>query len=270
MNTGPGVALVISTFNQPDYLSRVLAAVARQTLPPAEVFLADDGSEPETGRLFAEWAAGRNLPAKHAWQKHEGFRKSRVLNEALAMAKSDYVVFLDGDTVPHPQFVADHRALATPGCFVQGHRALIGERAAARFGKGSFAADRRQALVSFQLSAWANAFRWPVARRSSGTGLRGIRGCNFAVWRADLLQVNGFNEAFTGWGREDAELAARLMNAGIRRLNGRGWALCYHLWHPPASRAAVPANDELLAATVREKIRRCEIGLSQHLPQQPA
>ena len=169
-----------------------------------------------------------------------------------------------------PNLFADHRALATRGSFVQGHRALIGERAAAYFGKGSFAADRRRALVSLQLNAWANAFRWPAARRSFGTGLRGIRGCNFAVWRADLLQVNGFNEAFTGWGREDAELAARLMNAGIRRLNVRGWALCYHLWHPPASRAAVPANDALLAATLRGGLRRCEHGLSQHLPPQPA
>jgi glycosyltransferase involved in cell wall biosynthesis len=270
MNTGPGVAVVISTFNQPDYLARVLAAVGRQVLQPAEVLLADDGSGPETRRLFAEWAAQRDQPAKHAWQKHEGFRKSCVLNEAIAMAQSDYVVFLDGDTVPHPRFIADHRAMATQGCFVQGHRALVGERAAAQFGRGSFATDRRRALVSFQLNAFANAFRWPFARRNFGTGLRGIRGCNFAAWRADLLQVNGFNEAFTGWGREDAELAARLMNAGIRRVDARGWALCYHLWHSPASRAAVPANDELLAATVREKIRRCDIGLSQHLPQQPA
>jgi glycosyltransferase involved in cell wall biosynthesis len=270
MNTAPGVALVISTFNQPDYLARVLDAVERQTLLPAEVLLADDGSDPETEGIFGDWPARRNLAAKFAWQKHEGFRKSRILNKAIAMAQSDYVVFLDGDTVPHPQFVADHRALAAPGCFVQGHRALVGEQAAAQFGKGSFAAGRRHALVSFQLNAFANAFRWPTARRSFGTGLRGIRGCNFAVWRADLLRVNGFNEAFTGWGREDAELAARLMNAGVRRLNVRGWALCYHLWHPLASRAAVPANDELLAATVREKIRRCEIGLSQHLPEQPA
>ena len=79
------------------------------------------------------------------------------------------------------------------------------------------------------------------------------------------MRVNGYNEAFLGWGREDSELAVRLMNTGVRRLDVRGWALCYHLWHPPASRAGVPGNDELLAAAIRGCAVRCAIGVQQHL-----
>ena len=94
--------------------------------------------------------------------------------------------------------------------------------------------------------------------------LRGIRGCNFSLWREDMLRVNGYNEAFIGWGREDSEFAARLMNAGVRRLDLRGRALCFHLWHPPASRGQLPANDGLLEQTIREKIARCECGLDRH------
>jgi hypothetical protein len=168
--------------------------------------------------------------------------------------------------VPHPQFIADHRALAQRGWFVQGHRALIEQQAAEYFGLGEFATDRRRAFLRGQIAGTKNAFRWPWALRKARTDLRGVRGCNLGIWRDDLLRVNGYNEAFVGWGREDSELALRLMNAGVRRLDVRGRALCYHLWHPPASRAGLPANDELLAQAQQLGAKRCERGLDQHLP----
>jgi glycosyltransferase involved in cell wall biosynthesis len=268
MKTAGGIALIISTFDQPDYLARVLAGVDRQTRAPDELMVADDGSGGETRRVFADWSAKKKFRCEHLWQKHEGFRKGQVLNEAIARTKSEYIVFLDGDTIPHTCFVADHGELAAAGQFVQGHRALVGQRVAADFGKDGRMPARLGTLLAGQLSGAANVFRWPFAMKSALTGLRGIRGCNFAVWRADLVKVNGFNEAFTGWGREDAELALRLMNAGLQRVDVRGRALCYHLWHPPADRAGLPSNDGLLAAAIAQVSRRCEQGLDKHLPAQ--
>jgi glycosyltransferase involved in cell wall biosynthesis len=265
MNNGPSVALIINTFNQADYLARVLAAVALQTNPPNEVMLADDGSGEETRQLFSKWAAAHWFGTHHVWQKNEGFRRARILNLAIAHAKSDYIVFLDGDTVPHPRFVSEHRALAAAACFVQGRRALIEQRAAVYFGKGTLVADRRRAFWSGQMRGVANAFHWPVPFRRFRSGSRGIRGCNLGIWRGDLVRVNGYNEAFTGWGREDAELALRLTNSGVRRVDVRGWALCYHLWHPPASRSSLAANDHLLESAQSTASKTCKLGLSQHL-----
>lgn len=258
------LALVINTFNQPDYLNRVLRAVSRQSVLPEEVVLADDGSSPETKTVFEQWRAAQKFRCEHAWQEHQGFRRARVLNQAIALAHSEYVVFLDGDTIPHPRFVADHQALACPSRFVQGHRALIGEKAAAWFGKNNFFVDRRRAILQNQISGLKNSFRWPFAFRKINHRLRGIRGCNLAIWRSDLVRVNGYNEAFVGWGREDSELAVRLKNSGVRRLDVRGRALCYHLWHPPVSRAELAGNDEILARAILEEHTRCERGLDQH------
>ena len=238
---------VISTFDQPEYLARVLAGVSRQTRAPDEVLLADDGSGEETRRVFAEWMEGKAFRCQHFWQKHDGFRKARVLNEAIASARGEYIVFLDGDTIPHGRFFADQLELAAPGQFVQGHRALVGQRAAAEFGRNGRAPGRLRALCAGQLSGAENVFRWPLAMKRWRTDLRGVRGCNFAMWRTDLLRVNGYNEAFTGWGREDAELVAFcLMNAGVRRMRRAGTRLtCYHLWHPPADRGGLAANDRV-------------------------
>jgi len=265
MSAATTLALVINTYCQPDYLARVLTAVSRQTTAPDEVLLADDGSDDETRAVFGEWPGVQSARSEHVWHKHDGFRRSRILNAAIAHARSDYVVFLDGDTLPHPRFVADHQMLAEAGHFVQGHRALIGQGAATWFGKSELVRERRRALWSGQLRGWKHAFRWPRPWRKVRSDLRGIRGCNLGVWRADLVAVNGYNEAFVGWGREDSELAVRLMNLGRQRLDVRGWALCYHLWHPPASRASLPANDELLERVRREGTRRCGRGLNRPL-----
>lgn len=258
-------SLVISTFDQPDYLARVLNAVARQSRAPDEVLLADDGSGTPTRELFAAWAAQQRFAVRHLWQPHADFRKARILNQAVAASAGDYLIFLDGDTLPHPQFVSDHLAAARPGFFVQGHRALVEQRAAAWFGQNEFAADRRRALWQRQLSGLKNAYRWPWTFGRVKNHLRGIRGCNFAIWRDDFVRVNGHNEAFAGWGREDSELAARLINAGCRRLDLSGRAVCFHLWHPPASRTALAANDNLLDQAIRGQVVRCERGLNQHL-----
>jgi glycosyltransferase involved in cell wall biosynthesis len=264
MSKPPTVSLIVSTFDQPDYLRRVLDAVSRQSRLPQEMLLADDGSGDETREIFLRWSVQQPLLGKHIWQAHNGFRKAHILNRAVAAATTDYLIFLDGDMVPHRDFIADHCAAARPAAFIQGHRALVEQKAAAWFGRRELAADRRRALWQGQISGWKNACRWPVPFLTGKKHLRGIRGCNLSLWRADMLRVNGYNEAFTGWGREDSEFAARLMNAGVHRLDLRGRAICFHLWHPPASRIQLPINNELLEKTIRDKIIRCVYGLNRH------
>ena len=262
----PRVSLIVTTFNQPDYLARLLACVAAQSQPPGEMLLADDGSDAPTRILFSQWAARQAFACHHIWQSHEGYRRSRILNESAARATGPYLVFLDGDTLPHPRFVEDHAALARPGWFVQGRRALAGERAAPWFGKTGLRGACWRAFLTGSLGGLQNAFRWPFVLKSEPEGLRGVRGCNLAMWREDLLAINGYNEAFEGWGREDSDLVQRLLNHGARRCDIRGRAVCYHLWHPPASRAGLPANDLLLEQTRRDRVVRCVRGLDSHLP----
>jgi len=260
----PSIGLIVNTYQQPEYLSRVLAAITRQSSPPDQVLVADDGSGEETRETVAGWGSRQDFPVGHAWQPNAGFRRSRVLNLAIAQARSDYLVFLDGDTIPHPRFIEDHRRLAMPGWFVQGHRALVGREAAVLFGRGPFGADRRRALLAWGLEGLKSIYRWPVPWRARRPGIKGIRGCNLAIWREDLIRVNGYNERFEGWGREDSELAVRLGNAGVCRLDVRGWALCYHLWHPVASRERTPVNDQLLGEALRSRQAWCECGLDAH------
>ncbi len=265
---GGGVTLtvVVNTFNQPEYLRRVLAALESQLAQCDEVIIADDGSEAETREVIEKWRQRQRFRVQHVWQAHEGFRRSRILNAAIAQARNDYLIFLDGDSVPHPKFCADHRALARAGCYIQGHRVCFEQEFSRRFANDGRPRGRWSAGLKRQIASGGKyLFRWPFPVLKSRTDLRGVRGCNLAIWRADLLRVNGYNEEFVGWGREDSELALRLINSGVKWLDVRGWAVCYHLWHPPADRSKLDRNIHLLDEACAEKRTRCEKGLQAHL-----
>jgi hypothetical protein len=95
---------------------------------------------------------------------------------------------------------------------------------------------------------------------------RGIKSCNMAFWREDLLRLNGFNEAMTGWGREDTELAIRAFHAGLLRRDVRFSALAFHLHHPSRKNVLDNPNDRILATTRTSGVIRCAVGLDQYLP----
>lgn len=256
----PRISVIVSTYEYPLALRKALDGLRGQTLPPDEVLVADDGSGPETEAVIRGFAA--RFVVRHVRQDHAGFRKAVILNKAIARAGGDYVVFLDGDSVPAPEFVADHAALAERGCWVQGRRAFVDETCVASFSPSG--ARVWSLALRGKLTGWPKAVRLPrpVVRR--GRGPRGILGCNLGIWRDDLVAVNGYDETFTGWGREDADLGRRLYHLGRDRKFVYGRAIIYHLNHPVAPRDRLAANQSLLEETIREKRVRARRGLDQY------
>jgi len=117
---------------------------------------------------------------------------------------------------------------------------------------------------------WA-ALRLPwLGRALLGYGAGDLRGHYLAYWRDDAVRVNGYDERFEGWGREDDEFAQRLRNAGVRKRRLRFAAVVYHLHHAPRPRPELARNDALLAETARTGRVRCEAGLDRHLRAAPA
>jgi glycosyltransferase involved in cell wall biosynthesis len=247
-------SLVLTTYDRPDALRLVLASALEQSVLPGEVLVADDGSAPPTAdvvRDFAPRFAERRVPLRHVWHPDAGFRAAAIRNRALAQASGEYVLLIDGDCVLHPDFVRSHLAFAKPGQFVQGTRVLLDAARARRAlaaGETRFGAFERG--VGNRLNALPMAWLSPFVPTPTDP-LTGVRSCNMGFWLADARRVNGFNERFVGWGREDSEFVVRLVRAGVRRRKLKFGGIMYHLWHPERPRDALAANDELLAA-VRE------------------
>jgi glycosyltransferase involved in cell wall biosynthesis len=263
--TAPRLSLIVTTYERPDALQLVLRSVLLQRRPPDELVVADDGSGEATRRIVQRFVGQAPFPVRHCWREHSGFRLAEMRNRAIAMATGDYVVVVDGDLVLHPSFLADHERAARPATMIQGGRVLLSEpltRGALASGRTRFAAwlpglRNRKNAVRSRLLSWLASYHSRNVYR--------VRGANLAFWRQDVLRVNGFDEGFVGWGREDSEFVARMQNAGVRRLNLKFAAVAFHLWHPEASRDHLRDNEELLRTTLATRAQRCVRGLDRHL-----
>ena len=112
------IGVIISTYNNPRWLEKTLWSYEAQTVIPDEIIIADDGSGEDTRILIESFA--NSLPIKHVWHEDNGFRKTKILNEALRKATADYLIFTDQDCVARPDFVETHRRFARPGYILSG------------------------------------------------------------------------------------------------------------------------------------------------------
>ncbi len=271
---GEPISVIVTTYNREDALGAVLRALARQTDQDFEVVVADDGSGKRTAEMIEAWKKKAPYKLMHVWHEDQGFRAAEIRNRAILVSRGTYCIFLDGDCIPRPDFISAHRRLAQRGWFVTGNRLLMSQALTEAVLRDDLEPEQ------WKLSTW-------VERRAEGAinrliplfslplGLlrklrphvwRGARSCNLAVWRSDLDRVDGFDAAFSGWGREDSDLLVRLLHAGGRRKDGVFATGVLHLYHPEADRSRLEQNDQQLDRSLMDRHLRAVKGLSMLAP----
>jgi glycosyltransferase involved in cell wall biosynthesis len=264
------LSIIVATYNRPDALDAVLRGLSRQTDRGFEIVVADDGSGPPTRQVVEQWQARAAVPVRHVWHEDRGFRLAEIRNRAIAASSGGICVFLDGDSIPRPGFVAAHRGLAEPGWFVAGNRVLLSRELTERMLRegatpelwtfGDWIAARRGGGVN-RLAPLLSLPLGPL-RRLRARAWQGARGGNLAIRREDLARVDGFDAAFSGWGLEDSDIIVRLIRSGARRKDGWFATAVLHLWHPENDRARLPENRVKLAEVIGATRVRAVQGLS--------
>ena len=258
------ISLIVSTYNWPEALEKVFRGLQDQTELPGEIIVADDGSSEPTVRVVEAWKSRLPVPLHHVWHEDLGFRKTIILNAAAAIARGDYIVFLDGDCVPDRRFIEDHARLSERGFWVQGRRCFVKEQAVPAFELRN--ANKLFWLLTGRLGGGFKVFRLPRPFIRRDTKQRGILGCNMGFWRDDLMAVNGLDEEYFGWGiGEDSDFGSRLYHLGRPRKMVYGRALVFHLNHPPLCKDHLPGHLRRLESTIKLGKIRCVRGVDQHL-----
>lgn len=249
------ISVIMTTYNRPDALNAVLQALdCQKGIDPSEweLLIADDGSAEETKLIIEKFSASSLLQITHVWHPDKGFRAAEIRNKAAIRAKSDYLVFLDGDCIPMPDFLVKHLELAEHGKSVAGNRILLSKDYTERLlvssnhlepwewgvagwclAKLSGKVNKSVGWLRLGLKAWRD-------RRASDWRI--YRSCNIGLWKDDLLAVNGFDASFSGWGYEDSDLAVRLLRHGVKFKDGRFAVPVLHLWHSENDRSSQKEN----------------------------
>jgi glycosyltransferase involved in cell wall biosynthesis len=232
------------TYERPAHLRLALLGYRLQGFRDFEIVVADDGSGPETAAVVERFAVEAPFPVRHVWQEDRGYRRTAILNRAIAAAAADYIVFTDGDCVPAPDLLDLHAALRRParmliGGFVRVPRD-VGDRAgedwvlSGRY-RELLTAEARRALRRRQRK---NVWQIWTRRRRRPHNL----GLNMSLWREDLMRVNGFDENIVNWGNDDGDLRDRLRQVGVRPLSVWDRALVFHLDHEAHPSSLRPQN----------------------------
>ena len=277
MSAGPRATLFLTTAEMPTHLALVLAALKRQSETHFEIMLCDDGSGQSTRDLIDAFRASREIQAagirvEHFWQKNEGFRKCRILNQGLRVARGELAIFLDGDCIPHRHYVRDHLEQWEPGSYSCGRRLDLGPKISQTLtpefvSQGYFDRPRWNLWRSVRSGDSKNFQRClrvtqPLVRQILGMNrVADLLGSNYSVALQDLVAINGFDEDYEGYGREDTDVELRLQHLGLKIKSIKGVALQFHVWHP--RRAFTPKNDDRLEQLKNSRRIRCRSGLVQ-------
>lgn len=266
------VSVIVTTYNWPEALELVLMALDNQTYKDYEVIVADDGSKSDTKDLIDALSGSVSYPLIHVWHEDSGFRAAAIRNRAVAKAKGELLIFLDGDSIPFAHFIDRHARYIEKGYFAAGNRVLFREQLtkqilaekslvyqwkALKWMPLWFSKKINRLLPLITLPDWS--FRKYLSHK-----WRGVRTCNMSCWKNDFYKINGFDESYQGWGREDSDLAIRLINSGVLRKDVRYAIPVLHLWHQENDRSQLEQNDERLNKTIESGKIRADIGLEQY------
>jgi glycosyltransferase involved in cell wall biosynthesis len=258
-------ALLISTYNWPEAIELVLNSALVQSVFFTEIIIADDGSNEDTKQLIEQFQQKTDMPIHHIWQEDLGFRKSKILNKAIAQTTADYIIQVDGDCIMHENFVEDHVKAAQKGVYLYGSRVNI---------LPNFVADifaKKQINFNFfskQIKNKTRSLHIPFLSKfykiHDGISKK-FRGCNVSYWRDDFIAINGYNEDFEGWGREDSDLVIRMGNNGVKAKRIRYAGIVFHIHHKINSKQNFELNDKIQNETILKKTIRVVKGIDQYL-----
>lgn len=265
----PITSLVISTYNRENALQLCLDSVLLQTVLPDEIIIADDGSGKKTAELVNKFKKATGIRVIHVWQPDAGYQLARIRNKALAASKGEYIIQVDGDLVLDRHFIFDHLRMSRKKVFVSGTRAMLNPALTQQLLSGNIpiqSINKHRTQIMKKYNAWRNSSLCKLLYwgNRSKKNYKYVLGCNMAFWKTDLETVNGYNEAITGWGKEDNELAVRLQNAGVQLRLIKQAAVVHHLHHPTAILSSIPSNEELLNKAIKEKVIYVPMGLNAH------
>jgi GT2 family glycosyltransferase len=172
-----------------------------------------------------------------------GFRKCKILNEAIKIASGEILVFTDIDCIFHPRYLERVVANIRNKRVLLGRRVLLSEKLTQKIITARRLPKLREILFSSSRSK-KYAFYFSHAFPKSRSG---IWGCNWACCRKDVIAVNGFDEDFTSYGiGEDSDIDWRLRKIGVEILSLKHQLVMYHLAHPTRENAAQTRINEAM------------------------
>jgi glycosyltransferase involved in cell wall biosynthesis len=265
-------SVIAAVYNKIDYLKLVLAGFERQTKKDFELIIADDGSNEEVVKEIESIASNYSFRIKHIWHPDKGFRKNKILNQAILASENEYMIFIDSDCVPHSKFVEEHLNEKQENIVLTGRRVNLSKKITDRLTveniKEGFLESNNLLMIEDALFGKSNYvekgfyLQNKFLRTMLNKKYRGLLGCNFSLHKKDLIDINGFDERYEAPSiGEDSDVEFRLGLNGVKVKSLNHIAVQYHLYHKLQER--LQKNLELFEEAKKSRIAFTPFGLKK-------
>lgn len=265
--------LIISVYNKTKELDLIFHALSIQSFKDFEVIVAEDGNNIDMKTFVESWKRKNIFELKHITQEDRGFRKNKILNEAIRNSKTDYLIFIDGDCIPHSDFIKAHFDNREDNTVLCGRRVNLTKSISNKITKENilnlnyqkirlsevmFSALNRD-KVSFNIEE-GFIIKKKSLRKVLTNPDEHILGCNFSIHKGLLEKINGFDENYKGPGLgEDSDIEFRLRLIGTKFKSVRNLAVQFHMYHPKTNEAS--ENMKYFNEVKKRKEYFCSKGL---------
>jgi glycosyltransferase involved in cell wall biosynthesis len=234
------MSVILSTYNSPKWLEKVLWGYLAQTEQDFEMVIADDGSKDDTRQLIESFQGQFKYPIVHVWHEDNGFQKTIIMNKAILASNSNYLLFSDGDCIPRNDFVEVHLKFQEKGYFLSGGYYKLPMNISQKIDHDNiknqdcfnikWLKSEGLPLTYKNLKFVAKDWKLETLLNKTTTTKPSWNGHGASDWKEDILSVNGFDERME-YGAEDREMGERMWNLGIKSKQIRYSAICIHLDH---------------------------------------
>ncbi|WP_436793930.1 glycosyltransferase family 2 protein [Actinospongicola halichondriae] len=216
------VSVVVSTYDRPEMMERLLDSLLAQDHPDHEIIVVDNGSDARTGEMLDRVAEHDHRSVLRRLRVDVNRGPAPARNLGWRAADAPLIAFIDDDCIAEPTWLSGLCAEAAPKVIVQGRTTPDGDLRAS----GAWAKSQNINRVTMRFET-----------------------CNLLMPRDVLEATDGFDERFRVAAGEDTDLGWRAMDLGVQVVFAPEARVRHVIW------------DRTFRDHLRERIRWSETAL---------
>ena len=271
------ISVILSSYNRPDLLRKSLLSLNMQTVLPYEVIITDDGSKVDIPVKLNNLISILNFKLKYIWQPDKGFRLSKSRNNAIREVAGDYVIFMDQDIIHTRGYIETYKKNMRANEFLTAFLVLLSKEQSDKVSEESIINGEylniitKRQLETISKQYLKDTFYYYQRKLILKNDYRPkVRGGYFGLHKKHIIEINGFDENYVGWGWEDDDFGRRLYKNNVIGRTVFKNEFPIHLYHPENhDNTGNSVNTEYFNKRVREINNgdiRAVVGLEESNP----
>lgn len=247
------ISVIVTLYNRLEYARNIILSLLHQTLMIDELVFADDGSKDDVADVIKDLVDRCPFEIKVVYQEDIGFRLARSRNNGARVVTGDFLIFLDQDVIMPDDFIEKiynnrkvKRITFTRGFLTsEEEKNRIQEIINKKYDFNeiykiiyTYQDNKNFRRVMYKDIFYSFLYKLKLRKRGAK-----IAGLMFALYKTDYLAINGFDENYRGWGKEDDDFCNRFFKYGGETYCVLLKECIIHMYHKVASSKSESPNE---------------------------